>query len=82
MRKTSGFAPACLTARATPSKTPFEVTEAPDTASTFKVCPSMISAGIRVNTTSAIPEDSPEESISIFSIRSSETVTSIGNLPL
>ena len=42
----------------------------------------MISAGIRVKTTSAIPEDSPEESISIFQYGPSETVTSIGNLPL
>ena len=69
-------------ARATPSSTPFDVTEAPDTASTLRVWPSMISDGIRVKTMSAIPPVSPEESMSIFSMRSWESVTCIGKSPL
>ena len=80
--RTSGSPPANFTASATPSMTPLLVTEAPETVSTFNVCPLKICAGIFSNTTSAIPAVSALVSISIFSILSSENSTDIGNFPL
>ena len=82
LRKISGFEPAILMTFATPSITPLLVTEAPEIISTFKVCPSMICLGIRVKTTSAIPCDSPDVSMSIASMRLLSIRTTIGISPL
>ena len=74
----SASPPASLIASATPSITPCEEIEAPETASTFKVCPSMIAFGRRLKTSSAIPLVSPAESTVMSATLSFSMVTSIG----